>query len=297
MVSDLSATLDYATRFISIYVGIPMLIIGMLGSFLNVLVFVSLKTFRRNSCGFYLTVMSVVNLALLATGLLSRITISGFALDWTQTSAFYCKARVYINQLSILTSLTCICLATIDQFLSTHPTFHWHRKNTVVISRLLIVTFVLIWLLHGIPYLFFYNLIVSPKTGKSACSITSPIFQQYTVYGFLLILSGFAPLLTTLVFGLLAYRNIKQAAHRTVPLVRRATDHQLTNMVLIHIVFDLFTLVPYIVVSIIALDPTLNNDLNVAACIQFLRVVSIYFYYFYFVVRTNPTSPIEKVVL
>ena len=290
MASDVIATLNSATRYLSIYVGIPMLIVGVIGGVLNVVVFLSLQTFRRNSCAFYLTVMSTVNLALLATGLLSRITISGFALDWTQTSAVYCKARVYINQLSILMSLTCISLATIDQFLSTHASLQWHRKNTTTISRLLIAIFVLIWLLHGIPYLFYYNLIVSPKTGKAACSITSPTFQQYTVYGFLVILSGLLPLLITVVFGLLAYRNIKQIAYRTVPLVRRTTDIQMTNMVLTHIVFDLFTLVPYIAVSIVALEPTMSNDPIVAACVQFLRIVSIYLYYFYFVVgkRTRP---------
>jgi hypothetical protein len=279
------STLDYATKQISIYLGIPMLIIGVIGGLFNCIVFLSLKIFRQNSCAFYLIIMSFVNIFILLTGLLSRITISGFSIDWTQTSPFYCKFRVYINQLSILLSLTCICLATIDQFFSTHCSIHAYRGNNIRLARFLIIIFIFIWILHGIPYLIYYNLIISPKTSIGACSITSSIFQQYTIYGFLLIWSGILPLLITIIFGLLSYYNISQIAHRRLPIIRRKLDKQMTIMVLVHIIFDLFTLVPYIVVSIIALDTTLTNDQVVAAYLQFMRIFTIYLYYLYFVVR------------
>jgi hypothetical protein len=279
------STLEYATRQISIYLGIPMLIVGVIGGFLNIIVFLSLRTFRQNACAFYLTVMSFLNIGLLLTGLLSRIMISGFEIDWTQTSSFYCKCRVYINQFSILMSLTCICLATIDQFLSTNSSIRIQQGNNIKLARYLIIVFIFIWLLHGIPYLIYYNIIISPKTRTTICSITSSIFQDYTIYGFLVIFSGILPLLITSLFGLLAYHNIKQIAHRRIPLVRRELDKQMTIMVLVHVIFDLFTLVPYIIISIIALDTTLMNDPIVAAHLQFLRILTIYFYYLYFVVR------------
>jgi len=285
MSSPIISTLDYATKQISIYLGIPMLIIGLIGGLLNCIVFLSLKIFRQNSCAFYLIIMSFVNIFILFTGLLSRITISGFNIDWTQTSPFYCKFRVYINQLSILLSLTCICLATIDQFFSTHCGIYAYRGNNIRLARFLIIIFIFIWILHGIPYLIYYNLIISPKTNIGACSITSSIFQQYTIYGFLLIWSGILPLLITIIFGLLSYHNISQIAHRRLPIIRRELDKQMTIMVLVHVIFDLFTLVPYIVVSIIALDTTLKNDQVVAAYLQFMRIFTIYLYYLYFVVR------------
>jgi heme/copper-type cytochrome/quinol oxidase subunit 4 len=97
-------TFNYTTKQISIYLDIPMLIIGVIGEFLNLIVFLNLKTFRQNSCTFYLIIMSFVNIIILLTGVLSRITISGFDLDWTQISSFYCKCRVYLDQLSILMS-------------------------------------------------------------------------------------------------------------------------------------------------------------------------------------------------
>ena len=137
--------------------------------------------------------------------------------------------------------------------------------------------------------------IFSPKTGKSSCVITNAFFQQYTVYGFLLIFSGTLPLIITILFGLLAYRNIQQLAYRTMPLVRRESDKQMTTMVLVHIVFDLFTLVPYIIVSIIALDTSLINDPLSNAYIQFFRIFSIHLYYLYFVVRRTMITSLSPI--
>ena len=74
------------------------LIAGVIGGFFNIIVFLSLQTFRQSSCAFYLTIMSIVNIGQLFTGLLSRIMISGFDIDWTVTSLFYCKFRYYCFQ-------------------------------------------------------------------------------------------------------------------------------------------------------------------------------------------------------
>ncbi|UJR38063.1 hypothetical protein I4U23_030744 [Adineta vaga] len=59
----------------TICLGIPFLIAGLLGACLNIIVFLSLKTFRQSSCAFFLTIMSFVNIGQLLTGLLSRILI------------------------------------------------------------------------------------------------------------------------------------------------------------------------------------------------------------------------------
>ena len=68
--------------------------------------------------------MSIVNIGQLITGLLSRIMISGFRVDWTQISLFYCKIRAYCFQVISLISLACICLAAIGQYLATSALPH-----------------------------------------------------------------------------------------------------------------------------------------------------------------------------
>ena len=70
---------------LNIYFGSFLFFTGVAGGVLNIVVFLSLQTFRENSCAFYLTIMSFVNLGQLLTGLLTRIVISGFDIDWTLT--------------------------------------------------------------------------------------------------------------------------------------------------------------------------------------------------------------------
>ncbi len=79
-------SLVVAYQQVIIYSGISVLIVGLIGNCLNLIVFLSLKTFRQNSCVFYLTMMSIVNIGQLITGLLTRIMISGVDIDWTQSS-------------------------------------------------------------------------------------------------------------------------------------------------------------------------------------------------------------------
>jgi hypothetical protein len=54
MSTSLISDLAFLTEQIAIYFGIVMFIFGMLGGFLTIIVFVSLKTFRESSCAFYL---------------------------------------------------------------------------------------------------------------------------------------------------------------------------------------------------------------------------------------------------
>lgn len=111
-------SLQNVSRQITIYLGIFILTAGIIGCSLNLIVFLSLKTFRQSSCAFLLTVMSAVCISQLITGLLPYIVNNGFAYDLTQTSIFYCKFRWYLLQFSILTTFTCMSLSTLDQYLA-----------------------------------------------------------------------------------------------------------------------------------------------------------------------------------
>src|ERR1700722_11578888 len=130
MSSSTISALSFATQQVSIYLGIPILVAGVLGGLFNIIVFLSLRTFRQTSCAFYLTIMSFVNIGSLLTTTLSRIMISGFGIDWTQSSLFYCKLRLFIVQLCALTSLTCMCLATVDQFFATCTNLRWQQWSS-----------------------------------------------------------------------------------------------------------------------------------------------------------------------
>ena len=291
-----AASLTYISQQISIYIGIPILVCGVTGNLFNAIVFLSLRTFRQSSCAFYLTVMSCTNIGQLMTALLSRIMISGFGIDWTQSSIFYCKFRVVGIQFFGLLSFSCYCLATVDQYFATCSRPRWQQWCTTKTALRLSLIFVSIWLFHAIPFLFFYNLIPISTTGRSVCGITNAIFTKYVTFFYQLVLPSSLPMVITVLFGFLAYRNVQQLAYRTVPIVRRELDRQLTKMVLSQVLFNVFTLLPYAVTLLIYVQIPADSDPSVIAVIQFINSIAMYLYYLYYAVSTQGITE-EKLLL
>ena len=249
MASTSSQSFSFAIKQMTIYFGIPSFILGVIGGSLNVIVFLSLKTFRQSSCAFYLTIMSIVNTLHLFIGLLPFIMIKGFNTNWTDMSLFYCKFRAFYVQFNILMSPTCMCLATIDQFLATCSNPRWHQWNNTKFARYMVIGATIFWMLHGIPFVMFYNHILSPITNKIICDITNVIFTKYFTIVQSAVLSTSLPVTIMALFGILAYRNVTQIAYRTVPLIRRELDKQLTVMVLVQVFYNVLTVTPVIIQS------------------------------------------------
>jgi hypothetical protein len=215
----MSSLLNFIGQQIIIYANIPIFIAGTIGGCLNIIVFLSLRTFRKSSCAFYLTVLSFTNVIQLITGLLSRLMICGFNIDWARNSLFYCKLRPFIICISALISSACLCLATIDQYFATCTRPRWQQWCNIKLAHRLIIISSNIYFLEQIPFLAFYNHVISPPTNQTTCIITNTNFVQFNTYFTILILWFILPLIFTLTFGILAYRNVQQIAYRTNPLV------------------------------------------------------------------------------
>ncbi|CAF4309196.1 unnamed protein product, partial [Rotaria socialis] len=122
----------------------------------------------------------------------------------------------------------------------------------------------------------------APITGGISCASDNLAFQQYHTYGYLIILAGVIPLIITCIFGLLARNNVHQLAHRTVPLVQRSLDKQLTNMVLHQILFNFIFTFPYTFHTILTSFPYDIKDPDILAKLDFVNVITILFYYLSF---------------
>jgi hypothetical protein len=191
---------------------------------------------------------------------------------------------MYALQVCALISFTCMCLATIDQFLATSLRPRWQQILTIKRAHFVCMLFFIIWLLHGIPALIWYNLVISPKTDHVSCSITNTVYLQYFTYFYLFVLAGILSILITVSFGCLAYRNVRQIPYRTVPLVRRELDKQLTSMILVQVVHNFFVVIPYIIVLFIIYTSNLTeqspNYLTIVSAISITGLI----YYLYFAV-------------
>ncbi|UJR08215.1 hypothetical protein I4U23_012488 [Adineta vaga] len=270
------------SKYIAIYAGIPIFSLGITGGIFNIIVFLSLQTFRRSSCAIFLTFMSFVNIGQLVTGLLSRIMITGFEVDWTEKSEFYCKFRIYCLQFCALSSYTCLCLATIDQCLATSFRVRCQQFFNVRKSIMICTIFFIIWLLHGIPSVISFNISYSSRTKALMCTITNPDYQTYYSFVYLLILTGLLHVFIDIIFGSLAYWNVRQIPYRTVPLVRRELDKQLTSMVLVQVVYKTIVVVPYVSVLFVLYTANLNSLSLTNAQLNFMNYITGMIYYLNF---------------
>ena len=282
MSETLISSIERVSRQVTIYVGLPIFLFGMIGGSLNVLIFLSLRTFRKNSCSFYLMVMAMVSLGYLLTGLLTFIMIYGFAIDWTKQSRFYCIFREGFVHICMLIALTCLSLATIDQFFATSSSTHPPRWCQIQLARRLCLGFSFFWFLYGIAFFCSYDLILVSTTGQWECTIVRPLFEQYFNSVHTLVLLCALPLMITSFFGSLAYRNVRQASHRAVPMARRELDKQLTVMVLVQVLFYFCAATPLMVFTALNLAPTAFKDpvskalLNCALTLSILLLYSCY---------------------
>jgi hypothetical protein len=229
--------------------------------------------------------MSAVNTLHLFTGLLTYIMINGFAINWPNMSLFYCKFRPFNVQLLLLTSFSCMCLATIDQFFATCSDPRWRTWNNIKVARYILIGIGITWILHGIPFLIYFNQILSSITGKVSCIVTNVIFQNYYTIFHLTVLTTFLPIIIMIIFGILAYRNVQQLAYRTVPLVRRELDKQLTVMVLVQVFCDIIAIVPSAILNIFNYIVGTPTDPIIAAQLSLCSNLFVIMYYFHFVVN------------
>jgi hypothetical protein len=287
MSNPLISTLTLAISKTYIYMGTLITIAGVLGGILNIIIFLSLRIYRQSSSAFYLTVVSFVNIGQLLTGLLSRVLINAVGVDWTQTSLAYCKFRNYLFQACGIISPVCLCLAIIDQFFATSSRPQWQRWSNTKMAHYLSVCAIIFWLIYGIPYLFYYNVFISPSTGDPSCIITNTVFQTYFNDFHVPVLMCAIPLCVTITFGFLAHHNVRQLSHRAIPLVRRRHEVQLTVMVLVQVVFNLVATTPCFIVLSFAAQTTLGSNPVIAIQIRFAIAVTTCFYYLYYAVNIN----------
>jgi hypothetical protein len=177
-----------------------------------------------------------------------------------------------------------MCFATIDQFLATASNPRWRQWNNIKLAHYMVTGAVIFWILHGIPFLMYYNHTLSSTTGQSTCRITNPIFQNYSTYVYVLVLTNILPMMIVILFGILAYRNVQQIAYRAVPLVRRELDKQLTVMVLVEVLCDVIFVTPMIIQTIYSVIIGAPSDPYALMQFRLIMNFTTIWYFFRFVV-------------
>lgn len=171
--------------------------------------------------------------------------MNGFHNDLTQTSLIWCKLRNVLATSLTLLSLSIVCFAAIDQYLSTSYNPYIKQMSTIRLAHRLIVIAIILWTCHGLP--FFILMKIESSRG---CSAYNNGLTNYFIYGYYVILTGFLPVTISSIFAILAYRNVRRIIQSRILIIRRRLDKQLTAMILIRVAFLVSITLPYIVYRI-----------------------------------------------
>ncbi|CAF3926387.1 unnamed protein product [Adineta steineri] len=268
-------SLLYISQQITIYLGLFLLITGVVGNGLLILTFSAVRTYRKTPCTFYFLIRSADNIAFILINLISRIVSAGYGIDLTRTSVVWCKIRQYFVLTLGFISFTCSCLASIDQFLATSRNANLRRLSNIKWTYRIIVTVLIVCCLHGIPAIIFDDILPNIQM----CGITNGNYSIYiTVY--VLTFSCIGPIIIMVVFGYLTYHNI----HSTRFLAEQQADRQLAQMVLMEVVLVVISISPYSINTLYNLITSgIVKDTNRLLIESFIFTITSQLYYFYYV--------------
>ena len=168
--------------------------------------------------------------------LTTRLLIGFRSFDPSNYSPVWCKIRYFsVSTLSAIV-LTCSCLVTIDQYLFSSRNPRIRRFSNIKWAHRMAFIFIMIWFLHGIPVLVYYEI----SSITNTCTYNNPIHYQYILICTLVVLC-FIPVATMVLFAYLTYRNIRQ----TLALREQQADRQLVRMTFIQVFLVLISIFPY----------------------------------------------------
>lgn len=269
-------TIQRITQRYTLSIYFVLLIGGLVGNFCNILVFSDLKIFRRNQSAFYFITALIADNFLLIIVLPFRVSDYVFGYDPTRFSIVWCKLRQMLVQFFSLLSFSAICFVAIDQYLTTHFQAYLRQLSSLKLAHRLIGIAIIVWTLHGIPVLIFYEI----QSNSGECVIYNGRFQTYFSFIHLCLLSGILPITVSGIAAGFAYRNVRHVIRRQVPIVRRRLDRQWTAMVLIKVAFLILTTLPFVILRIYLMNRSIKQIDSIRVAIEQLvfTITSSLFY-------------------
>ncbi|CAF3439868.1 unnamed protein product [Rotaria socialis] len=242
------ATLESVTTYFTTCVGLFIITLGMIGNILNIIVFTSLQTFRKNPCAFCLLTLSISESGMLLFFALPDTFANIFNYRRDAYVTFPCKIRMAFPQTFGMMTHFIMCYAAIDQRLSTSMPDRHHGIN-IRIMRHLIMIAIFISVLHSIPFFLFHNEQLLAGTNGTICRFTDTngVFSIYAVYINLPVIQGILPISIISVFGLIALRNVRNMHKKKVQRMRLHLEQQLTSMVLTKMFSACIILMPFLI--------------------------------------------------
>lgn len=228
-----------ADRF-QLYISMILFTVGSIGALLNMYV-LSRGSLRTNPCSCYLFAQSFSDLCVLVNSLFMRILFF-YSIGTYTNNDIYCPFRGYIIAVSTLCSSSYLCFAAFDRCMCTSREQRQRRWSSHAFSYRSILIVFIIWLSINIPHLLFV------RRNGNTCGNLSTQFTLYINYFANPILYSILPIVVLFYFGNRTVKNIRSLRQGSV--IGSRLDRHFNRMLLIQIIFSIFTSVPLMVYSI-----------------------------------------------
>ncbi|CAF4927393.1 unnamed protein product [Rotaria sp. Silwood1] len=162
-----------------LYVGLFVVIMGLIGSVMQVFILMTVSYYRKTPCTFYFIIAAVHECGQFITAFGPLVIAAYLDIDITRISVVWCKLRFFFLASFCAIPLTCACLATIDQYLITSHHVWYRQWSNIKTAHRASLAIVIIWWLHGTLWLYYQDM--SPTTGVCIYRSISP-YGIYSAY-------------------------------------------------------------------------------------------------------------------
>lgn len=234
------------------YLIVILYIFGLIGSLLNIFIFLQ-KRFRMKSCSIYFLSNSLVDFIYINSYLLMQLISlfnSKIFLSINSTN-LWCKLGNYFYFLLPCLASTYITFASIDRFCASSSNNKLQKFNQLYISYILALSIFLIWALFSLHIPISYGRYKLTSTSSIQCNPRINIAAIIIIIDgyFFALFNGIINPFFLIIFGLLIFRNVKYLHRRISPTNIGLTreNHYLIKTLLFQVSLTVILYIPYIV--------------------------------------------------
>ncbi|CAF1301530.1 unnamed protein product [Adineta ricciae] len=256
-----AAFLYYLHEYVFKYGGSTLIIVGTISCILNLMVFTR-NNLRKNPCTIYLIAINIIDLSYIYSAFFLLILASGYNIDPTTYSTFFCRFRYYIGFILLVYEPSCLILASVDRTLITSRNAATRRHSTCRMAVINIIAVCVFWTIFHI-HVWIGMQILQFGPNIFVCYFNPGAYETFISYYTLMIHGAVLPSLM-LTFGFWTWKNLRRVRHATQsgrttntavvttgrPQILQTKDQQLIRMVLMEIMVYILCKYPIVIFHI-----------------------------------------------
>ena len=235
------------------FLGLFILIFGVIGNIFTILTLETTKQFYSNPFCVY-TVVSIINsifILITQLGLFILDTFLGYSPRATIT--WVCKLYAYINYFPVYVTITLLALASIDRWLSTCRNAQLRKYSSKRNAKVSIIFVILFFAIILIPHPIYTEIFYDPTRKTTRCNRPTRFYKIYTNH-ILAFNVHFIPLIVMIVFGYLTHCNLSmgyQTRRLRTLTIKERINIQMSRTLIIQVILFVICIVPNWIVNIV----------------------------------------------